>query len=113
MQITKEEWLAEAKRRFGEKTNDWKFKCPHCGRVQSYASIKEEVDNGTFNPMRPFPKDENGFPEITVYSECGSPGCDWVAYGLFSGPVTVIHDPSQPVNEAVKKNCSMAFEFAG
>ena len=74
------EWQEEAKNRFGDNPNSWKFVCPACGRV---TSLKEFVDAGG---------DKNG-----VYQECigrvngkGSPdgkdngfGCNWAAYGLF------------------------------
>jgi hypothetical protein len=109
--ISKQDWLAEATKLFGEQTNDWKFKCPSCDRVQSYSSIKAEVESGNFKPKRYF-ADKDGMPDVTVYSECTSPNCNWVAYGLFCGPVTVIIDPEKPHDVNHKENCVMAFEFA-
>lgn len=112
MEISKINWMVEAKKRFGDDTNNWKFKCHMCGRVQSYSSLKEEIGAGTFNPKRSFPIDENGMPDVTIYAECTSPDCNYVSYGLFSGPVTVIIDPKKPHDANLKKNCTIVFEFA-
>lgn len=88
---TLDEWRAEAVRRFGPvEDGNWSFECPMCGHVQSPASIKAD---GRGDPNR-------------AYSECygrgtrpdlgkgrgknRTPGdCDWKAYGLIAGPVTV------------------------
>ncbi len=83
---TLDEWHAEATRRFGAAGN-WSFVCPACGHIQSPASIKA---SGHGDPTR-------------AYSECygrgtvtkgrgkkrGAVDCDWKAYGLIAGPVTV------------------------
>lgn len=73
--ITLEEWQKEGKNLFGNNTQDWKFKCPNCGNIQSYKSIKEHnpeiklnVDNITFNC------------EGRLNSKYG---CDWTLGGLF------------------------------
>lgn len=34
MRYTIEEWMAEGKRRFGDRMLRWKFVCPACGHVQ-------------------------------------------------------------------------------
>jgi hypothetical protein len=41
--MTHTEWLAEAKRRFGDDPMAWKFVCPSCGHV---ASVKDWKDAG-------------------------------------------------------------------
>ena len=109
--ITQDEWLAEGTKRFGEDKRNWEFVCPACGRVQSYNIIQVEMNNDAFKPKRSFPV-EDGKPQVAIYSECTGPECNWVAYGLFSGPVTVILDPVKSYNEAKKDNCAMVFEFA-
>lgn len=109
--MTKKEWEDKGAELFGPDKKKWKFKCPSCGRVQSYESIKREMEEGAFNPRRMFPV-KDGKQQPNVYSECTSPECNWVAYGLFSGPVTVILDPEKDYNEAKKENCVMTFEFA-
>ena len=41
MALTRDEWFAEAKRRFGEDPYDWKFVCPVCKHVASVRDWKE------------------------------------------------------------------------
>ena len=41
--MTKKEWEAEAKRRFGDDIMKWKFICPSCGHV---ASVRDWKDVG-------------------------------------------------------------------
>lgn len=76
---TQEEWLAEAKKRFGNDPKNWKFVCPACGHVQTQ---QEFIDAGS---------------DLDAYYSCigratgkGSPvdgdssGCNWTA-GCFFG----------------------------
>lgn len=80
-----EEWLEEGKALFGERVNDWKFKCPMCGKVYS---VQEFVNAGGEGP--------NGAYQECIgrYMGAGSPGsadgnpdgCNWAAYGLFGIP---------------------------
>jgi hypothetical protein len=39
--MTKKEWIAEARKRFGKDTMKWKFKCVACGNIQSIESVME------------------------------------------------------------------------
>jgi len=41
--MTQDEFLAEAKNRFGEKARNWKFVCPMCGTVQSVQQLLDAV----------------------------------------------------------------------
>jgi hypothetical protein len=41
--MTQDEFLAEAKRRFGDKVTEWKFVCPACGTVQSVQQLLDAV----------------------------------------------------------------------
>lgn len=73
------DWLAEARRRFGDNALDWRFVCPFCGNVASGRDWK----------------DAGGDPQRS-YVECigrliGAKGglnrdreqpCDWAAFGL-------------------------------
>ena len=76
---TAAEWRAEGERRFGKYPEDWKFKCPACGRINKGEEFKKA-----------------GAEPTAMYQECigrytgkGSPdkadgsGCNWAAYGLF------------------------------
>lgn len=38
-QYTHDEWIAEARRRFGSNRKKWKFVCPRCGHVQSVQQL--------------------------------------------------------------------------
>ena len=93
MKITKEQWVAEGKKMFGDNMFLWKFKCPGCGHVQ------------TPEDFRPFK--EAGATPNSAYSECigrytggkswandkqSKPGpCDYAGYGLFKiSPVIVV-----------------------
>lgn len=68
---TAEDWKAEGARRFGPNPEDWKFKCPACGRINTGQEFKDAGAN----------------PD-SMYCECigrhdKTKGCDWAAYGLF------------------------------
>lgn len=81
---TAEAWRAEAERRFRSPyMEDWKFKCPRCGRV----NIGKEFRDAGASPEAP-------------YKECigrydKTKGCDWAAYGLFDICTTEV--AGQPV----------------
>ena len=82
---TKDEWLAEGKRLFGENFEDWKFKCPRCGNVAAGREFKEA-----------------GVEPNSMYCECigrhvAGKGCDWAAYGLFD--ICKVHVEGNPVFE--------------
>lgn len=72
---TLQEWLDEAKRRFGEKTSEWKFQCPQCGNVQS---PKNFVDAGIEPAQAPNFSYQGCIGRVDT-----SKGCNWAAYGLF------------------------------
>lgn len=85
---TREEWLEEAKKRFGPNVSEWKFKCPVCEKVQSITSVEQEIEAGIFNPARSFSTYQDK-PNPVIYQECTN--CDWCAYGLFGGPIRVTY----------------------
>jgi len=60
LEISKADWMAEGRKRFGDNTNAWKFQCPQCGRIQSYDIVRKEVESGTFKPKRNFQVDDRG-----------------------------------------------------
>lgn len=69
---TLKEWREEATKRFGKDANNWAFKCPHCGRINTVKEFTEAGADGSSSP----------------YQECigrykKGYGCDWAAYGLF------------------------------
>ncbi len=76
-------WKAEAERRFGDKVEDWRFRCPRCGRVSSGREYKEA-----------------GAQPDDIYNQCigrfdKTKGCDWAAFGLFD--ICKTHVAGQPV----------------
>ncbi len=96
MEISLKEYDERAKKLYGEKTTDFKFRCPICGRTQSAQSIKEQME-------RKEPSKRYGIIDVHkqyIYpeSECYSPTCDWTAYGFFKSNIVVIIDPSNPHN---------------
>jgi hypothetical protein len=91
---TQAELLAEAQARFGEDPLDIAFVCPRCGDV---ATIREFLDAGNPNSagqhcigreLGALRGDRNENKGV-VHGQAPR-GCDWAAYGLFSGPWTVI-----------------------
>ncbi|MEK5162040.1 VVA0879 family protein [Paenibacillus sp. FSL R5-0527] len=71
---TLDEWRTEARERFGDRTAEWKFKCPRCGNIQS---PKDFVSRGA----------APGEAANRAYQECigrtgEGKGCDWAAYGF-------------------------------
>jgi len=86
--MTRDEWLEEGRRRFGEDFMAWKFVCPICGHVQSVADFREYKDQGaspdsaTFHCIGRY--QESCRRAFGDYKEDGKPGpCDYTAGGLF------------------------------
>ena len=81
--MTRQEWLAEGERRFGEKYSNWKFVCPKCGNIASGQEFKDA-----------------GAEPNDMYANCigrfvEGKGCDLAAYGLFD--ICKVHVDGQPV----------------
>ncbi len=83
---TKDEWLAEGKRLFGEDILAWRFRCPNCGNV---ASIQDFKDAGA--------KQADDAAKNCIGRFVGGKGCDWAAYGLFD--ICKVHVDGIPVFE--------------
>jgi hypothetical protein len=83
--ITEAAWNALGAKLFGAEMDRWRFTCPHCGNVMS------------LHKARGMPPDELAALRTgtwSIESECigrylTGVGCDWAAYGLFSGPFFV------------------------
>ena len=82
-EFTRDEWLAEGKRRFGDDVEKWKVRCPMCGKISELSEYKAA---GAESP-------DCAFVEcIGRYTGQGSPdkstgkGFNWAAYGLFGLP---------------------------
>lgn len=85
--MTEAEWRALGEKLFGPNLDRWRFKCPTCGHVMS-------VEKARAMPADEKAKLRGGW---SIEQECvgryvNGTGCDWCAYGLFSGPFFVERD---------------------
>ncbi|MEO6088979.1 MAG: VVA0879 family protein [Umezawaea sp.] len=87
--FTQQQLCDEARARFGDDPKQWAFKCPTCSDI---ATAQDFIDAGA-DPQRTgqecigrslgaLTKDAIG----TDGQAHAKRGCDWAAYGLFSGP---------------------------
>jgi len=88
MKLTESEWRKRGAELFGEDVARWRFKCPTCGHVASVESLRAELTDEELGLLR---------GRYSLEAECigrylSDRGCDWAAYGLFSGPVFVLRD---------------------
>ena len=103
------EYTKEGKERFGSSAELWRWLCPSCDREQSVRSIRFQMEilkqpSQRFGILK---KGDNIQPEAACYA----PNCNWSANGLFSGPITVVLDPSKTYDPARRINCSFAFAY--
>lgn len=81
MKITSEEWEAKGRELFGPNKDEWKIQCPTCSYVCSVSIARvrhPEVKGKGWNPA-----------QECIGRYVKDAGCDWCAYGLFSGPLFV------------------------
>jgi hypothetical protein len=94
--ISEEDWIKKGIELFGEDREKWRFHCPSCHNELSIEEARTKfasLEGCGWHPV----------------SECigrytRDAGCDWCAYGLFSGPLFVKRD-----DETV----TPVFDFAG
>lgn len=82
--MTEEDWRSLGERIFGANMDQWRFKCPTCANVMS-------MEKARAMPEETKAKLRNRW---SIEQECvgrylTGQGCDWCAYGLFSGPFFV------------------------
>lgn len=82
-QYTKQEWLDEAKKRFGSDYLNWKFKCPMCGHVASIGDFKAA---GAKSPDCSYVECIGRYTGQPSPNKATGQGCNWAAYGLFGIP---------------------------
>lgn len=89
--LTRDEWVTEAKRRFGEDVYNWKFVCPVCKHV---ASVRDWKTAGA-------PEGAVGFSCVgrwiegsrSAFEDSGKGPCTYAGGGLFAlNPVSVVHE---------------------
>ncbi|MCC3311494.1 VVA0879 family protein [Nocardia africana] len=106
---TQQELVDEARRRFGDDHWTWAFRCPSCGDIATARDFKDagaapeligqECIGRHLGALKGPPTTDGGRSIATR-------GCDWAAYGLFSGPWSIVMPdghkaPSFPLAEAV------------
>lgn len=94
------DWIAEAKKRYGEKANGWTFVCPMC---QTKTTVKDwrDANAGDMSAFscigRTMAKPRDAFKK-------GKGPCNYAGGGLFAlNPITVIHEDGTK---------TQAFDFA-
>lgn len=84
------EWQALGLALFGDDRTKWRFRCPHCDNVMSIERARA---------MAPEQLAMLRASKWNIEQECVGrhidAGCDWCAYGLFSGPFFVVRDGGQ------------------
>lgn len=87
--MTKLEWLAEGKRRFGDDLMSWRFVCPSCGHVatpmdwKAAGAAEGEVAFSCVGRHLDAPSDAFG---------CGPGPCNYAGGGLFQiNPIEVVY----------------------
>lgn len=90
---TQDELRAVLIERFGEKPDAWAFQCPRCGDIATAGDFRQVMlDSG----VEGFASEQLG--QVCIGRVAGAltkgtydgRGCDWAAFGLFSGPEFVI-----------------------
>lgn len=79
VRISREEWLEQGKKLFGDNLIKWKFRCPSCGNIQApedFINIGVDPENAYFNCIGRFTGSAN---------EIGSKKqpCNYSSGGLF------------------------------
>jgi hypothetical protein len=109
MEISWKDFLDRSEKLYGKEQEKHQYKCPCCGRVQSILTLREQKKAGVPSKRYGPITTENA---AYFFSECLSPNCNWVAYGLFNSGILIIEDSSKPHNEATKENCGYTFPLA-
>ena len=94
---SREEWLAEGRRRFGEDFHQWKFVCPICKNVAAVKDYQPYADKGA----TPSSATSECIGRYTGAGESrnGSQPCNYAGYGLFRlSPVHVIAEDGHRVH---------------
>jgi hypothetical protein len=92
VRLTREELVAEARRRFGEDSRRWAFQCPNCKDIATAVDFLEAGANPQWvgqacigRHLGALHVDATG----TDGSSHATRGCDWHASGLICGPWSI------------------------
>jgi len=90
---TYEQWLSDAKARFGDNAMDWRFECPVCHHVASvkdWRDAKAPEGAVAFSCVGAY----TNAPARKAFEEGGTGPCNYAGGGLFKlNPVTVTGGP--------------------
>ena len=103
MEYTVNEWQQELSRRFGPRCEDYKFICPHCGRINQGSEFFEAGAK------------TDDIAQCCIGRFAKGTGCDWAAYGLFGtlqrGDVVIMPDGKRRMVFAMAPKDAKAGEF--
>jgi len=92
--MTKDEWIAEGKLRFGDDTLQWRFVCPSCGHIASVKDWREANAPDGAIAFSCVGRYANG-DDSKTFNKNGGP-CQYAGGGLFRlNPVQVIDEDGQ------------------
>ena len=99
--MTREEWLIEGRKRFGDDTMKWRFVCPACGYA---ASVQDYKDTGAPEGAVAYSCIGRYLPECReAFGGHGKGPCNYAGGGLFGlNPVPI--DGEEPVFEFAKES---------
>jgi hypothetical protein len=92
MEYTLAEWQLKGVKRFGGNLENWKHKCPACGRINAGSEYKES-NAGLKQMYTACVGYYNGKGVKPINGESPKHGCTWATHGLimpFRDSVTVI-----------------------
>lgn len=93
---TQEELVAELTKRFGPDYRKWAFQCPNCKDIATAQDFMDAIGSPTSRSASDRLGQEcigrslGAIDKSISKGQYTGRGCDWVAYGLFSGPEFVI-----------------------
>lgn len=85
--MTEAEWRSLGERLFGADTSRWRFRCPTCGTAMSVDLARAMPEESKARLRGKWAPEQE-----CVGRYLAGQGCDWCAYGLFSGPFFVERD---------------------
>jgi hypothetical protein len=86
--MTEAEWTALGAELFGADKTKWRFVCPHCKHAISIVEARKLPED----QLRSLREGDWRIEQECVGRHISSIGCDWAAFGLFSGPFFVARD---------------------
>lgn len=108
--LTREQVIEKAEALFGKDRQKWTFRCPSCKRPQSAELVRAQMKSGM--PSQRYGMLKKG-DRLNLETACYKPDCNWVANGLFTSGILMVHDPDQDYDVNLKRNCCFIFPLEG